>query len=365
MKNEGNTQEAIPLLRDDWVREECKRFFKSEYSKISKLKKSYKSLRKMFLILAILCIVLIICTISVLAVILVSFRMETRPNGNDKSESHGIFKTMEVAFKEILFEKLRSQRAKEIIRRQIFCDKCQEKGRHSYQSKDFGDPGELECCQENAFNDFTTFKDTFTEKLEKHSSSLQEHHNRIIKLEDEVIILQHNRENKDVHRHSASSQSIFERTVLQSRVAVNNKLLNKLLNWKRSSMQLKGNAKSNSIEWQQDIKIGDIISTNNNGLHVQSGGTFYMYTNIQFKKDNCTDGEVFQYEIIEDSGGHNNAIAHVRQSCMGVTNSFSLSLNFQKVIKVPSHETASYYLNVISHSLSPYPWAHVFGILEI
>jgi hypothetical protein len=163
MENEGNTQEAIPLLRDDWVREECKRFFKSEYSKISKLKKSYKSLRKMFLILAILCIVLIICTISVLAVILVSFRMETRPNGNDESESHGLFKTMEVAFKEILFEELRSQRAKEIIRKHIFCDKCQERGRHSYQSKDFGNPDELECCQENAFIDFTTFKDTFTE----------------------------------------------------------------------------------------------------------------------------------------------------------------------------------------------------------
>ncbi|XP_060578479.1 uncharacterized protein LOC132735540 [Ruditapes philippinarum] len=317
----------------------------------------------MFIILAFLCIVLIICVISVLPVILVSFKMGNSPDTNDKSSGTLSTMAMEEAFKNFMFRELRSQIAKGIIRKHIFCDKCQAKGRNSYDRKGFGDPDELECCQENVFDDFTTFKDTFTEKLQSYFKDIQDLGNRIFKLEDEVIRLQHNGNKSEGNITSTSPPDIFGRTILQNRVALNNNLLNQLLSQKRSSMQLKGTAKSNAIEWQEDITNGDIFSTNNNGLHVQSGGTYYLYTNIQFKKNNCTDGEVFEYRIFKNRDGYKRIIAHVKQTCIGFPNSFAISLNFQKVVDVRQGESFS--MTVSSHSLSLDPWTHVFGLIEI
>ncbi|XP_045199586.2 uncharacterized protein LOC123553908 isoform X3 [Mercenaria mercenaria] len=256
--NFGTKCESVPLLLrnerqyavQDIIRsEDFKIFFETEYAEIAKFMKNYKSLKKCFLILAVLNIILIICAVSVMPVILVSFRLG---NGHVMSDKG----SLDVAMEEFVFEKLNFPRAREIIRQHVPCDDCRR----------------------------------LSDELETYKSDIQQVRDSIDTLENAVISLHLNGSNTG-NATRKYIQNSFQKTSVHRRVEYNNRLLNKLLNWKRSSMQLIGTVINGQIVWEDDVLNGNIMSRNNKGIHVKSGGTYFVYSNIRFEKRNCTGNE--------------------------------------------------------------------------
>ncbi|XP_045199583.2 uncharacterized protein LOC123553907 [Mercenaria mercenaria] len=331
--NYGTKRESVPLLvgserqyavQDIIKSEGFKKVFESEYADIVK---NYKRLKKLFLILAVLNIILIICAASVMPVILVSLRLE---NGHAMSDKGSLDASME----EALFEKLNSPRAKEIIRQHMPCDDCRR----------------------------------LSDKLEAYKLEIQKVRNDIDILENAVISLQLEVSN---NTGNASRKNVLQKknqkTFVQKRVEDNNQLLNKLLNRKRSSMQLTGTVINGQIVWEEDVFSGNIMSHNSKGILVKSGGTYFVYSKIQFTKRNCTGTEIFEYHVMKEKESANTTASYAKQRCTA-KGDFEQSLNVQKIVEVPHTETATFYIkynSVVSAFFSRDFKTHVFGLIEI
>ncbi|XP_045199573.1 uncharacterized protein LOC123553902 [Mercenaria mercenaria] len=320
----GLKRESVPLLTrsereyavQDLIRsEDFRKFFETEYADIVKSRKNYKSLKKIFLTLAVLNIILITCAVSVISVMLMPLRI-----GNDHVTSDKI--SLDAAMEEFVVGKLDSPRAKEIIRQHASCDDCRR----------------------------------MNDKLETYDTNIQKVRKSIDKLEDEVIALQQNGSN--------IKPGGFQKTAVHERVEENGQLINRILNWKRSSMQLVGGFSRGQVVWQKDLSNGNIMAYKNKGIHVMGGGTYFLYTKIKFLKNNCTGNEMFEYDVMRDKGSTTAIVSNTKQGC-SVHGSFDQSLYVQKLVEVPLRETATFYIRFKSGFLSGAFRTHVFGMIEI
>ncbi|XP_045199406.2 uncharacterized protein LOC123553810 [Mercenaria mercenaria] len=295
------------------------------HEQLAKIDKDFVSLKKLFLLLVALTIVLLfVCSFLVIY-------LESKCARN-KYGSLPNFLTSVDDINKIVQENLASNDFLSRAHKHIFCVSCdalRETEPHFFESI-----GNNKCCIENLSIFIRLLKYTFLKSLNEYNSKVRSLKSRIDDLKEDINILEtalfiSNKTNvTDSTNNDVSKESFMWDTIQK-----NNRLINTLLNRKSSLLHLTGTADHTGIRWTEDIQSGD-LSYDEQGIHVNSGGKYFIYCNIHFAKKVCNGTENFEYSISQEYYSMEFLpIARVRKGC-ATGRSINTGLFVQSVLQV-------------------------------
>ncbi|XP_053404712.1 uncharacterized protein LOC123553887 [Mercenaria mercenaria] len=309
-----------------------------------KLRKNYNNLKKLFVALAIVNIILIICVVSVLPVILVTFKL---------SYYHEVKSDDDI--KQIVSEHLSSNNW--IASSSVYCVSC--RNLDQTLSKFFTERQDKRCCIEDISKVFTVFTNLTDQKND-------ECHSRLNNLEEDHDEMLSHIINLKMKLFNTSELDVNEDWLKHPGIQKNNRLINMFLTRQHSAIHLKGAVKKDDIKWTADISEGKLWH-NDNGISVENGGMYYVYSIIRYKKNTCGSNGKFGYEVKRRTGiGSAVRIASVYNDCTNGTH-YDQDLVIQRVFQLSVGQNSEVFIDIgeFCHNLVVEEDIHSFGIFEL
>ncbi|XP_053390721.1 uncharacterized protein LOC128553565 [Mercenaria mercenaria] len=121
----------------------------------------------------------------------------------------------------------------------------------------------------------------------------------------------------------------------QQGVERNYKLINTLLTRRRSAIQLSGFVTNAHIVWRSGGVIEGNLTYDEHAVHINTGGTYYLYSKIGFKDGPCATQRRIGYHVkLKGDKGSSTTLAVVQKLCLNGTN-YEQDVAVQTVFKVP------------------------------
>ncbi|XP_045199579.1 uncharacterized protein LOC123553906 [Mercenaria mercenaria] len=292
-----------------------------QYMDKPELIQSFRSLKKLFLLLATLNMLLIIACF----VLVIHKESECTRKSADSVKMVEDVKT-------IVQENLLSSNSLNIVRKHIFCASCdavRDVMPHFFESVDNN-----RCCIENISTLLRLLKYILLKNLNEYNSEVRNLKSSIEDLKEDTNILENALfSSNKTNVTEGTDYDIRRETVMWSTIQKNNQLINTVLNHRRSALHLSGTAGETSIHWSEEVQSGD-LSYDDGGIHVRSGGKYFIYSSIHFSKKVCDGTENFGYSIDQEySPGEFIPIARVEKHC-ATSRSIDTGLLAQSVLQV-------------------------------
>lgn len=265
----------------------------------------YRSLRRIFFILAALNIVLVASCIASLCFTV--FNREDHTKEINRPENK--LDSLDTDTESVATASLGAS----VVQKNSFCLSCNqvnEKERQFFDSFD----GRT-CCIENIASLIRHMKFSFVQSLNQYSFEVRSLKSNLDELKEDLSTIETDLySQKRSNRTEGEVQSDID-SLTRERVQRNNRLINTVLNYRRSVLYLTGTATADGIEWKEIVKEGH-LSADTDGVRVNGGGKYLVYCNIYFTSKVCNGSEKFEYFINQEySPGEFYPVARAKGSC--------------------------------------------------
>ncbi|XP_045201894.2 uncharacterized protein LOC123555301 [Mercenaria mercenaria] len=303
----------------------------------------YKGLRKLFLTLAVLDVLLIVIVILVISTYCLTIKPDTSQlQTGSKHET-------------IISHLLRNH-----VIKNVSCVSCNSV--RDIEPQLFQGTGDGSCCI-NGIDSLIMLMKAFDFKtMSKRISDLD-------RLQKDLVSLKHNLQTIIYRRRGLpTSDTDYDlQSLMNARIKQNNKLINIILNRRRSVLQMSGTASESGIIWRAHVKEGELWH-DTGGVHVNQGGRYFVYCKIHFSKQVCDGSEKFEFNIYQQyNSGIYFPVAHAQKGCVNGSR-FDDHLMVQSVVDIDLVQNAtiniqydSRYHRFIDRTFE----THMMGLFEI
>ncbi|XP_045199587.1 uncharacterized protein LOC123553909 [Mercenaria mercenaria] len=295
------------------------------HEQFAKLSEDFGSLKKLIMILVVSNIILIfVCSVSVV------YQESEYASKTVDLVSNSVTSVDEV--KTIIQENLELNDSLINVQKHIFCALCDTM--RDVEPYFFESNRNNECCIGNISNLIRLLHHTFLKNLNEYNSKVAGLETSIEDVKEDIDILQTSLfSSNKINSTDRASDGIPKESTMWAKIQKNNRLINAMLNRRRSVLHLSGTADTTRIRWTEEVQSGD-LSHDEQGIHVRSGGKYFIYSNIHFSKNVCDGTENFGYRIDQIySGREFIPIARVEKVC-ATGSSIDTGLLVQSVLQV-------------------------------
>ncbi|XP_045201883.2 uncharacterized protein LOC123555287 isoform X2 [Mercenaria mercenaria] len=153
----------------------------------------------------------------------------------------------------------------------------------------------------------------------------------------------------------------------QQGVQRNYKLINKLLTRRRSAIHLSGHVTNAHIVWRSGGVTEGTLTYDEHGIHVNTGGTYVLYSTIGFKKGPCHSRRRIGYTVkLKGDKGSPTILAAVQKLCLNGIN-YEQDFVTQTVFQVPMGQKREVFIDIapVDYECILKHHPHTFSVFEI
>ncbi|XP_060557850.1 uncharacterized protein LOC132718223 [Ruditapes philippinarum] len=193
-------------------------------------------------------------------------------------------------------QNLLSKDSGKIVKEHVFCTTCE-----SFRGMEqlfFETIETNKCCLKDISNLIQLMSLTNMKTLNEFSSDIKGLASSIADVREDTDALTKEifNSNETDDAVATTNGSTPKENIMWAMIMKNNKILNLILNRRRSVIYLVGTALGDGIYWSVETETGD-LSYEGNSIHVKSGGQYMINCNIHFSKNVCDGTENIGYTM--------------------------------------------------------------------